>query len=171
MNTSTCRMQCVNVLLVIIALLPPPAWGSKPTELNIEVVGQFDANRNLSGSFATIGATNAEGTFSDSPEFSGQAIHITRTMATVDGELIVLKINSNHVSGSVSVPDWCPPPATVPSGMMLFPEKGNWKIQYGTGKYATLNGVGSWASWVIFDPTLGLPVAATECLAGEVQID
>ena len=159
-------------LIVAIALLwSLQAVAGTPMEVSIDTEGQFDANRIYSGTFIAVGAIDAQGSLVDSPRFSGAAIHITRTMLTSDGEYLGFDINANHVKGSQAVPSWCPPPETMPSGTVLVPESGNWMVLYGTGKYTTLKGTGSWASWVTLDLASGLPVSANECLDGKVQID
>jgi hypothetical protein len=162
----------VRTLTAVIAfLLSLPVSGSTPIEVWFDNAGTFDANRILSGVFTASGAFDAQGSQIDSPRFTGQAIHITRTMLTTDGEQLVIAVNANHVTGIRVVPVWCAPPETIPPGTLLFPESGNWRVLSGTGKFAGLNGTGSWASWVVFDPVLGLPVSATECMDGKVQID
>jgi len=91
-------------------------------------------------------------------------------MTTPDGNSIVLEINANHVAGSNAVPTWCSPPETIPPGTFLFPESGNWRVLYGTGKFASVQGTGAWATWVSL-VRVGQPVAASDCMAGKLQID
>jgi hypothetical protein len=161
-----------RILIAAVALL----WGSSlmaspPVEVRIDSGGQFDINRIYSGVFSASGAITTQGTVIDSPRFTGQAIHVMRTLVTSDRETMVLELNASHIKGLHVVPTWCLPPATIPSGTVLVPESGNWKVLSGTGKYAPLMGTGSWASWVVFDPALGRPVSATDCMAGKLQID
>jgi hypothetical protein len=161
-----------SILIAAVALLSGSlVMASPPVEVRIDSGGQFDINRIYSGAFSASGAINTQGTLTDSPRFSGQAIHVMRTMITSDRETLVLELNANHVKGWNVVPTWCLPPATIPSGTVLVPESGNWKVLSGTGKYAPLQGTGSWAAWVVFDPALGLPVSATDCMAGKLQLD
>jgi hypothetical protein len=147
------------------------AMASPPVEVRIDSGGQFDINRIYSGAFSASGGFNTQGTVTDSPRFTGQAIHVMRTIVTSDRESVVFELNANHVKGWNVVPNWCAPPATIPSGTVLVPESGNWKVLSGTGKYAPLQGTGSWAAWVVVDPVQGLPVSATDCMAGKLQLD
>jgi len=164
----------MKLLIVAIALLLAlPAAANPPVAVWIDTAGQFDANRQFSGVFTASGAIEAQGSVIDSPRFAGASIHITRNLTTSDNEHLVFEINANHVKGLHVVPDWCPPPETIPSGTVLVPESGNWKALYGTGNYAALKGTGSWAAWVVvsFESGIPAPVSANECMEGKVQVD
>jgi hypothetical protein len=162
-----------NLLAAIAFISSLQATASTPIDVWIDTAGQFDANRIYSGGFAASGAIEAQGSVTDAPRFTGAAIHITRTMITSDSEHLVFEINANHVKGLHAVPDWCPLPETIPSGTVLVPESGSWKVTYGTGKYAALKGTGSWAAWVVLDLSSGIPVpvSAYDCMQGKVQIN
>jgi hypothetical protein len=90
-------------------------------------------------------------------------------MTTSNQEFITLEINGNHVAGSNVLPTWCPPPVSIPPGAVLRPQIGNWRLVSGTGKFASLQGVGSWGGWVVFDEALSQPLSAIDCLAGQLH--
>ena len=172
MNLSKDRASAGLALALVALLLIPSAWAGKPEKVDIRTMGTFDANLILSGTFTATGAINVEGTLVDSPRFKGQSIHIDRTMTTADGATIALRINANHVTGTGQPdPAWCARPATIPPGMELFTETGNWQVKNGTGKYAALSGEGPWASRVIRDKSTKRPFSAQECFSGTMQVD
>ena len=160
-----------TALLVVAALTSLAAFASEPGQLRVQITGQFDANRMFSGVFSTSGALTALGSVVDSPRPTGPAIHVVRTMTTSDSESLVFNVQADQVAETVALPAWCAPPASVPAAAFLFPQVGNWTARNGTGKYAAIQGTGSWAAWVVVDSSLGRPVAATECMVGSLQID
>lgn len=145
------------------------ALAGTPSDLWMQTTGMFDGNHILSGSFTSTGAIERQGSFVDSPRLAGQSIHIVRSMTTSKGEYITIEINSNHVKGTANPPSWCPLPPSMPPGAMLAPQAGSWVMTSVSGLLPVWQGTGSWASWVVYDPNLGLPVSATECLSGKVQ--
>jgi hypothetical protein len=160
-----------NVMFAVLLLLTFSAWASPPVAIRFESEGQFDPNLIYTATFTASGAIVNQGNLIDFPRYAGAAIHVNRTMNTSDGKTLIFRINANHVKGSRVVPTWCSPPATIPSGTFLVPETGDWELLSATGSYAALKGTGSWAAWVVIDPALGRPVAATDCMAGKVQVD
>jgi hypothetical protein len=160
-----------TALLAVAALASSVAFAGEPGQLRVQITGQFDANRMFSGVFSTTGALNALGSVVDSPRPTGNAIHVVRTMTTSDSESLVFNVTADQIAESVAVPIWCAPPASVPAAAFLLPQVGNWNARNGTGKYAAIQGTGSWAAWIVVDSSLGRPVAATECMVGSVQID
>ena len=165
------RHQAGKIALAAAALTSLAAFAGEPGQLKVQITGQFDANRILSGVFSTSGALNALGSVVDSPRPSGTTIHVVRTLTTSDSESLVFDVKADHVAESVAVPIWCAPPASVPAAALLLPQVGNWTARNGTGRYAALQGTGSWAAWIVVESGLGRPVAATECMVGSVQID
>jgi hypothetical protein len=160
-----------KLILASAMLVGLPALASPPVEVWFETSGEFDANLILSGSFVSAGAFDEQGSLVDSPIFNGVSIHVTRTMTTSGGDIIVMEINGNHVTGSQVIPTWCAPPTSLPPGTFLFPESGNWRVLYGTGSHASLKGNGSWATWVAVDQATGSPRTANECMSGTVHVD
>ena len=160
-----------NLISAFLLLWGVQAVAGAPSAVWIDSAGEFDASRVYSGQFVASGAIDAQGTVADSPHFPGQSIHIIRTMVTSGGEYLVLEINANHVKGLNVVPDWCPAPETIPTGAVLVPESGNWRVLYGTGKYSALTGTGSFATWVVLDPAAVMPLSATECMDGGVKLN
>ena len=158
-----------QIILVFLLTFSMPLLADKPSDIRINVIGTFDANHVLSGTFTASGFVNELGSLLDTPLFSGQAIHISRLLTTSHGEYITIEINANHIAGlNVTPPDWCPPPPT-PEGTLLFFQTGNWRVVSGTGPFSLLSGTGSRASWVLLDAGSFTPIAATECLIGKVK--
>jgi len=153
---------------LLACLVTLPVAADAPTAVRIETTGTFDANFVFSGAFTASGAINETGSLVDAAAFPGSAIHITRLMATSAGEYITLEIYANSLKGVNLIPTGCLPPTTIPPGTVLLPRAGTWTITSGTGKYATVQGNGSWGSWVIFDLALGQPLTAHECLSGKL---
>ena len=148
------RQAGTIALLAVAALTSLAAFAGEPGQLRVQITGQFDANRMFSGVFSTSGALNALGSVVDSPRPTGTAIHV-RTMTTSDSESLVFNVQADQVAESVAVPTWCAPPASVPAAAFLLPQVGNWTARNGTGKYAAIQGTGSWAAWVVVDSNLG----------------
>jgi hypothetical protein len=161
-------MKQIIAVLALLVGIPVLADVIRGPDVRFDFTGTFDANRVFSGTFTASGGVNEVGTAVDDHRFSGDAIHITRLLTTSHGDYITIQINTNHAAGSNAAPPaWCPAPPT-PAGTTLFFEVGNWRVVSGTGVYALLNGTGDRAAWYILEGT-GAPLAATECLIGQVQ--
>ena len=160
-----------TALLAVAALTSCAAFAGEPGQLRVQITGQFDANRVFSGVFSISGDVNALGNVVDSPRPTGTAIHVVRTMTTSDSESLVFDVKAEYVAETLAVPTWCALPASVPAAAILLPQVGSWTARNGTGKYAAIQGTGSWAAWIVVDSRLGRPVAATECMVGSVQND
>ena len=158
-----------QVLLVFLIFVASPLFAEKPTDIQINVTGMFDANIILSGTFTASGVLDEMGSFVDSPRYTGNAVHVSRLLTTLHGEYITLEMIFTHVATPNTVPpDWCPPLPT-PDGTLLFFQEGSWKVVSGTGPYALLKGNGSRAGWALLDSTSFVPVAAKECLKGTMK--
>jgi len=158
-----------KVILGLLASWTVTVLAGQPNDVRIDVTGTFDANRIFIGTFTASGAFDELGSVQDTPNFVGQAVHISRLMTTASGEFIVVEINTTHVAGlHVTPPDWCAPPP-LPPGALLFYQTGSWKVAYGTGPYSLLQGNGKRATWLLFDSVSLAPIAATECLIGDAK--
>jgi hypothetical protein len=129
------------------------------------VDGQFAS----SGTFEATGAIVDSGAYSDTARHTGVEVHIDRTMTAAGGDIILMSINGNHVSGqNHDAPAWCPSPPPE-DGTTIYPVVGSWSVPLATGRYSGLKANGDWMSWVYVDNGTGAPLSNVECLKGKAQ--
>lgn len=122
---SMTRGALVVASLALVAAAPSAATAPEP--VRFELNGLITGPNSIQGSFVASGAVNDSGAWNETFRFSGETVHIVKTLTGAAGT-ITIRVEA------VAVP-------TSPT--MLTFRGGNWIVVSGTGAYADLRAVGT----------------------------